>query len=73
MTPAIIAQAYKDAGVTTTKDIIAGIQLAIVRVEDRITDAYNHHPTAQAHEVTKQDRILLKAQLNFLEHLEGRR
>ncbi len=58
---------------TTTKDIIRELCQAMSRVETRIEAAYNVLPTTQAHETTKRDRVLLKAQVSFLDHLEGRR
>ena len=73
VTPAIIAQAYEDAGVTTTKDIIAGVLQSMAVVEARIASVYTTLPVEKAHEASKQDRVLLKAQVNFLDNLEGRR
>lgn len=72
MTPEIIAQAYKDAGVTTQKDIIDGVKQAITRVEARIDQAYETYPPPTAAEMTRKDRRLLKAQLIFLNHLESK-
>jgi hypothetical protein len=73
MTPEIIAAAYKDTGETTVADIVAGVRKAVGRIETRINDAYERLPTIEARERTKQDCVLLKAQLRFLDHLEGRR
>jgi len=40
-------------------------------VENRITQAYQLLPPDQAHIHTKQDRMLLKAQVTFLDQLGG--
>lgn len=73
MTPELVEQAFKDGGMTKYQEIVAELKLAISRVELRIEQAYETLPVAQAHEATKQDRLLLKAQVSYLDHLEGRR
>lgn len=73
MTPEDIMQAYEDAGVRATREIIAGAKQAIERVEQRIEEAYETLLPAAAHEKTKNDRVLLKAQLTFLANLEEKK
>lgn len=73
MTPEDIREAYAAAGVTKVKEIVDGVKKSIAFVEKRIGEAYENYPAHVANEKTQEDRKLLKAQLQFLSHLERRR
>jgi hypothetical protein len=53
--------------------LIAGIHAAIEFSEGLIDAAYYVVPREQVYHHTKHHRALLKAQLMFLSHLEGKR
>ena len=57
----------------TLQEWAQNVRQCIDRVAARIDYAYENYLPSTALEATKHDRKLLRAQVRFLEHLEGKR